>query len=65
MSLGLCTEKLKLNDKAVFLCFYAIYLYVKHKEALIDIFTETGTDGYFVTSVVLTLQYLFHTHPHT
>lgn len=41
------------------------YLYVKHREALIDIFTETGTDGYFVTSVVLALQYLFHTHPHT
>lgn len=36
MSLGLCTEKLKLND--IFLYFYAIYLYVKHKEALIDIF---------------------------
>lgn len=41
------------------------YLYVKHREALIDIFTETGTDGYFVTSVVLALQYLFHTHNFT
>lgn len=26
MSLGLCTEKLKLNDKAIFLYFYAISL---------------------------------------
>lgn len=51
MSLGLCTEKLKLNDKAIFLYFYAMYLYVKHKEALLDIFTETRTDGYFVLSV--------------
>lgn len=51
MSLGLCTEKLKLNDKAIFLYFYAMYRYIKHKQALLDIFTETRTDGYFVLSV--------------